>query len=155
AVRRLGAARYPLVAAIFVLVLASVIWRVPLAFSLAGLAAIVLTTAISSGSPAMGNGTRAHGRIVKRWPDTSMKSIVNALDNPTFILDTSGIVRFADDAAVGEFPDTRPGDPLSLTFRSPQLAEALRGAAAGRSGHVQYRERGQRGRNFKAAIRPV
>jgi two-component system phosphate regulon sensor histidine kinase PhoR len=152
---RLHAARYPLLVTLAVLLLASVIWPVPLTFALAGFAAIAFTTALVGGRPVAGRTERAGRSEVTRWPDTSIKSVIDAFRSPSFILDTGGVVRFANDAAREQFPDTRPGDLITLTFRSPQLSDALREAAAGRVAQVQYRERGEGARNFKVDVDPV
>jgi two-component system phosphate regulon sensor histidine kinase PhoR len=155
AVARLHAARYPLAVTLVVLLLAALIWPVPAGFALGGFGAIVLTTAFTVRGPVPGRRGRAAQRELIRWPDTSMKSVVNAVRSPAFILDTGGVVRFANEAAVQQFPDTRPGDLLTLTFRSPQLSDALREAAGGAPGLVQYRERSDGARILKVEIDTV
>lgn len=152
---RLYSARLPLFVALAVLVLASLIWPVPLVFSLAGFAAILAVTAFAADGPERTRRDRTGRRDLARWPDTAMKSVVNAIRSPAFILDKGGIVRFANDAAAGQFPDTRPGDLLTLTFRSTQVSDALRAAAAGRSGQVQYRVRSDSGGFMKVDIDPL
>ncbi len=152
---RLYSARFPLAVAFVVLVLASLWWPVPLAFSLTGFAAIALVTVLAADGTVKSRPGRIGRRELTRWPDTAMKSVINAIRSPAFILDRGAVVRFANDAAAGQFPDTRPGDLLTLTFRSTQLSDALRAAAEGRPSQVQYRLRTDSGRMVKIDIDPV
>lgn len=155
AAARLYAARYPLAVALGVLLLAGKVWSVPMAYALGGFAAIALATALTARRSAPGRRGGTEQRDPGRWPDTSMKSVISALREPSFILDAGGVVRFANEAAAQQFPDSRPGDLLTLTFRSPQLSDALREAARGTPGQVQYRERSDAARIFKVDIDPV
>lgn len=152
---RLHAARLPIVISLVLLLLTSLIWQVPFAFTLAGAVIIIAATAFVPRRTAQ-NSNRQSGPLQQAiWPDTSMKATINAVRNPAFILDTAGIVRFANDAAAKVFSETRPGDLFSLTFRSPALIDALRSAAGGRSAQVQYREHVEGASVFNVEIDPV
>ena len=149
---RLHAARVPLIACVAVLLAGMLVWEVPISFALGGFAAIAAATAFAPRrQPAQLNDQISEAETAT-WPDTLTKSAVDAVRNPAFILDNGGVVRFANKAATRRFPDTRPGDLLSLTLRSPDLVEALRLAAEGIAGEVQYRERGENAAIFNVEI---
>lgn len=149
---RLRAGRVPLIASLAVLLAGTLVWQVPLTFAIGGFVAIVAVTAFAPRRPRTQHIGSASRDEPVRWPDTSTKSTVDALRNPAFILDGAGVIRFANKAAARRFPDTRPGDLLALTFRSPDLVEALRAAAGGVAGEVQYRERGENAASFNIEI---
>ncbi|WP_224406735.1 ATP-binding protein [Afifella sp. IM 167] len=138
---RLAAARLPLLLTALAAVLASVYFKVPPLLSLAAFLLIALATAMAPRQPR--NGRRFSGGARPRilWPDTGMKAVAQSLPHPTFILDTGGIVRFANAAASQAFAQARAGDALSMTIRSPRLREALRLAAAGQETTFEFRER--------------
>jgi len=152
---RLRAARFPLAITFVLLHLGWLVWDVPLVVTLAAFAVIAAVTAFAPRKAVVRRTRREERREIARWPDTSMKTIVNTVRNPAFLLDISGVVRFANAAAVRQFPETRPGDLLTLTFRSPQLVDAVREAAAGASSQVQYRERSDDTRLYSVEIDPV
>jgi two-component system, OmpR family, phosphate regulon sensor histidine kinase PhoR len=153
---RLHAARVPLAAAALALALACALWPVPVAYGLAAFGAIVLVTALVPRRAPVAHRAAARDRAVRPiWPDTSMKAVAEATPCPVFVLDTGGVLRFANSLARREFPAARPGDPLTFTFRSPQLVEALRGAARGEGATIPYRERGDPERVYSVAISPV
>ncbi len=64
-------------------------------------------------------------RQQRTWPRNAMKSIVEALDNPAFILDGELIIRYANQAGNECFGTTNAGDPLSFKFRTPEFWELV------------------------------
>ena len=151
---RLFDARFVLAAAILVLAVAVAVFSLPVLYALAGFAAIAIAAAIIPRPPASRRlaGESADSRIV---PDASMKSVTNALSHPAFILDHGGAVRYANAEAARCFPATRPGDLFTLTFRSPELIEAMRSAAAGDAVTVDYHDHGEEARVYAIAVNPL
>jgi two-component system phosphate regulon sensor histidine kinase PhoR len=138
----LFAARYLLGAAAGLLLIGVVFFELPLLFALVAAALLVIVAAATVKAPSAG-GPATGGRTgLQVWPDTSMKATVEALPRPTFVLDTGGIVRYANQHAVGLFPATRAGDPFTNTFRRPEFADAVDDAAAGQPTTVEFREPG-------------
>ena len=151
---RLFDARFVLAAAILVLAVAVAVFSLPVLYALAGFAAIAIAAAIIPRPPASRRlaGESADLRI---FPDASMKSVTDALSHPAFILDHGGAVRYANAEAARCFPATRPGDLFTLTFRSPELIEAMRSAAAGDAVTVDYHDHGEEARVYAIAVNPL
>jgi two-component system, OmpR family, phosphate regulon sensor histidine kinase PhoR len=152
---RLYAARYPLVVTAAALALASLVWAVPVLFSLFAFGLAVLAAVLTPGRRQMVRRLAAERREARASPDSSMRAVADALGRPAFLIDRRGAVRYANPEAQRQFPTARPGDPLALTFRLPQLAEALRQALAGEPRTLQYRERGEADRVFAIRFAPV
>ncbi len=90
------------------------------------------------------------------WPDGSMRLVVDALDDPCFLTDGSGIVRYQNKAATGRFGTARPGDPLSFKLRVPELLSAVDRAARGeRLETVRFSERVPTERLYAATVTPI
>ena len=89
------------------------------------------------------------------WPDTSMKLTLEAFPNAGFILDSAGIVRFSNARARHLFPATRPGDPFTLTFRSPDIGAALADARQGRPRSAEYHEPGETTNAYSVTLHPL
>jgi two-component system phosphate regulon sensor histidine kinase PhoR len=89
------------------------------------------------------------------WPETPMKAVLEALPRPAFILDRQGIVRYANREAAAAFASTRLGDPLTLTFRAPEMAEALRQAVAGANAAAEYHPPGNTKSVYAVFLRPI
>ncbi len=57
--------------------------------------------------------------------DRGMKSAVNALPDPCFVVDYRGTTQYVNSAAQRRFGTIAVGDPLSFRIRAPSLLEAL------------------------------
>jgi two-component system phosphate regulon sensor histidine kinase PhoR len=152
---QLYTARYPLIAAAAALALTSIVWSVPVLFSLAAFLLIAVLTTLMPGRYHVVRRLAAERREARAAPDASMRAMADALARPAFLLDSRGGVRHANAAARSQFAATRAGDPLALTFRLPQLGEALRQAASGRTATLQYRERGEADRVYTITLTPI
>jgi two-component system phosphate regulon sensor histidine kinase PhoR len=76
-----------------------------------------------------------------RWRATDVQPFVEALPDPSFVLDRRGIVRYANQRALAAFP-IRPGDPLAFRLRAPDLLAAFeRVATGGAAERVEFAER--------------
>ena len=75
------------------------------------------------------------------WPETGIKRFADALPDPCFVLDRRGIVRYANERAIGAF-SIRAGEPLALRLRVPDLIAAFdRVAKGGPPERVEFAER--------------
>ena len=151
---RLLDARYVLAAAVLVFGIAVALFSLPVLFALAGFAAIAIAAAIIPRSSAH-HRLAGESAVPGIGPDSSMKSLTDALPHPAFILDHDGAVRYANGEAARHFPATRPGDLFTLTFRSPELIEAMRSAAAGNAGTVDYHDHGEKAGVYAIAVNPL
>jgi two-component system phosphate regulon sensor histidine kinase PhoR len=151
---RIHSARYVLVTAISAVLAGTLFWGVPLAFSAASVVALLV---VASFVPRRRRpiGDPDGGRLAPIWPDTSLKAMLEAFPRPGFILDRSGVVRYANSRAAEAFPATRPNDPFTLTFRWPEIGEALREAQAGRSGTVDYHQPGEATNAYSVSLAPL
>ncbi|WP_181707988.1 ATP-binding protein [Chthonobacter rhizosphaerae] len=123
---RVRSSRWLLAAAAGLAVLAVALYEVPPAAALAGVVVLALVAAAGGlAGPARirGKPVRAAGTPV--WPDTGMKLLVEVMEDPCFITDGTGIVRYQNNAATERFGAGRTGDPLSFKLRVPELLAAL------------------------------
>ncbi len=139
---RVHAARHVLLAAGALLLGGAVFLDLPPVFAVAAIGALVLVAALPLQERALRARREAGRAALQVWPDTSMKATVEAVPRPAFILDATGLVRYANEQAAGLFPATRPGDPLTNTFRRPEFADAVEDAAAGHPRSLEFREPG-------------
>jgi two-component system phosphate regulon sensor histidine kinase PhoR len=151
---RLFDARFVLAAAVLVLGIAVAAFSLPALYALAGFAAIAVAAAIIA-RPSDRRRLAGQSASAGTSPDTSMKSVADALSHPAFILDHGGAVRYANGEAARRFPATRPGDLFTLTFRSPELIEAMRSAAAGKAVTVDHHDHGEDAGVYAIAVNPL
>lgn len=157
--RSAGALRDVLVAVvgIGVVVLLGLIYTVPAPAIL--IAVLAITGAVFVGRLApRGEGVEvAKNPTTERvWPDTGMKSVVEALPDPCFVVDQRGLVRYANSAALQRGSTARIGEPLSFFVRAPQLHDTLEGVRlTGQADEVEWQERGGAERWLAASITPI
>jgi len=152
---RLYEARYVLAVATISLLVPSFYWDVPLAFPLAS---IVLVLAVAAFVPRRGTAKRQQGEALKGpqgRPDASIQAVLEAIPQAAFILDDAGMVRYANTRAAALFPATRENDPFTLTFRRPEIADALEEAIAGRGTAVDFHEPGGATSFYTVALSPL
>ncbi|MDX5593139.1 ATP-binding protein [Pseudovibrio sp. SPO723] len=136
--------RWVLLAVALVFGLFQVAFNVPLWAAFTGFA-LVFTVIIGGGmksrtilKPPSGASRRAAEEIV----DRGMKSAVNALPNPCFVVDDRGTTRYVNLAAQKRFGMIAVGDPLSFRIRAPSLLEALdRVSEGGPSEIIEWSEK--------------
>ncbi|SEP63306.1 two-component system, OmpR family, phosphate regulon sensor histidine kinase PhoR [Faunimonas pinastri] len=147
-----GALPVLLVAAL-ALGLACISWGLPWPYALVSFLLICLAALFSSNTAAVARLETAetHDGI---WPDNSIKATVNALRQSALVLDLRGTVRYLNDRAVAEFPATRAGDPLALTFRAPRIGEVLRELAKPARVDLEIRSAGQ-AKVYEIAFSPL
>jgi two-component system phosphate regulon sensor histidine kinase PhoR len=129
-------------------------FELPLPFALVSIAVLVVVAALPFRSRAAQARREARRASLQVWPDTSMKATVEALPRPAFVLDSAGVVRYANGQAAGIFPATRAGDPFTNTFRRPEFADAVEDTAAGQPTTVEFREPGA-SRSYLAHLSPL
>ncbi|NDV87171.1 two-component sensor histidine kinase [Aurantimonas aggregata] len=59
------------------------------------------------------------------WPGRGMKAVVEAFQEPAFIVDRAMLLRYRNPASLIAFGNMALGDPVSLRFRSPELLSAV------------------------------
>jgi two-component system phosphate regulon sensor histidine kinase PhoR len=149
------AARFILVAAIAALAAASILWDVPFAFSLAAGALLV---AIATLAPRRRGILGRAGEATEQEPasrDAAVEAAVEAMPQAGLLLDQAGIVRYANARARERFPATRPGDLFTLTFRAPEIGEALEEALSGAPRSIEHREPGATTSAYAVSFNPI
>ena len=59
------------------------------------------------------------------WPNASVKSVVNAMREPAFVLDRDLALRFSNTVGIQTFGNMVLGDPIAMRFRAPELIAAM------------------------------
>ena len=151
---RLFGARYVLAIVAGSLLATSVFWDVPVPFALAATVGCGLVAALvpRRSLSALPSADPAEAPI---WPDRAIAAVVQALPHAAYVLDGAGIVRFANARAAELFPATRSGDPFDLTFRRPEIADAMRAALAGEPSSADYHAPGEATRYYTVSFRPL
>lgn len=92
----------------------------------------------------------------KRWPDTGMKLLLDGMEEPAFITDAEGTLRYQNAAAAAEFGPARMGDPLAFRLRVPEILDAVQRTGNGETLlPVRFVERGASERHFVARCSPL
>lgn len=92
----------------------------------------------------------------KRWPDTGMKLLLDGMEEPAFITDAEGTLRYQNAAAASEFGPARMGDPLAFRLRVPEVLDAVQRTGNGETlPPVRFVERGASERHFVARCSPL
>ncbi|WP_068318241.1 ATP-binding protein [Polycladidibacter hongkongensis] len=139
--------------ALFALAFEVPVWAAFMGFAL-------LFTAIIGGGlkgrttlrPPRGISKKELGEIV----DKGMKSAVNALPDPCFVVDYRGTTQYVNTAARATFPAVRVGVPLSFGIRAPSLLEALdRVSSSSPAEIIDWSEKVPAEQWFEAHIAPL
>lgn len=92
----------------------------------------------------------------RRWPDTGMKLLLDGMEEPAFLTDADGTLRYQNAAAAAELGPARVGDPLAFKLRVPEILEAVHRAGQGDSvPPVRFTERGPAERHFVVRCSPL
>ena len=99
---------------------------------------------------------KARREMRRMWPGSGMKVTVDALPYPCFVADGRGITRYVNAEALAVYQGVSPGDPLSLSLRTPSLLEAFdRVKVSGTPERISWTERVPTERWFEAHIAPM
>ena len=150
---RFRVAGWPIAASLLALLLGWWLFALPPAYAAVAALAVVLAAlappfgAAAASAPA-GSGSERDGEI-----GLAAQAVLSALSHPAFLLDRAGTVRFANAEAAVQFAATRTGDPLTLTFRSPEVRAALETPDS--PAVVEYREGGRSARIYAVSFGPI
>lgn len=90
------------------------------------------------------------------WPDQGMKTVIDALGEPVFLVDRDFMLRYRNASALEAFGNMALGDPVSLRLRSPELIAAMELCQrSGEAGEVVLDERRPTDRTWLVTIAPV
>ena len=137
------------------LVLATILWQVPPAFTVAAIAATGAAFVLLARRSRRDHADTAPPSRPADLADPSMRAVVEALPRPAFLLEHGGRIRFLNRPAAEQFPDARTGQALTMIFRAPLLRDALTQAASGEGTRLEYLERGETDRLYTVIVEPV
>jgi two-component system phosphate regulon sensor histidine kinase PhoR len=88
-------------------------------------------------------------------PTAGLTALINALPEPALLVDRASTVIAGNVPAAAIFGRIRAGEPISFTVRNPQIIEAIRAAAGGRTQRFEINERSPAERALEAHVVPV
>ena len=88
-------------------------------------------------------------------PTAGLVALVNALPEPALLVDRDSTVIAGNVQAAAVFGRIRVGEPISFTIRNPQIIEAIRTAASGRTQLFEVVERFPAERALEAHVAPI
>lgn len=90
------------------------------------------------------------------WPDTGLKSVVEAMPEPALLVDAALTLRYRNGRCVEAFGEIALGDPIALRFRAPPFLAAAQAAVGGAEARsVDYVERLPVDRSWSVDILPI
>ena len=140
--------------------LTNLLWGVPWWAGAIGVAAFWLFAWAMRPARTAQTGARIAPRLGARrrspWPETPMRTVIDALDDPCALVDAGGTLRYANPEAVVRYPGMRPGDPLSFRLRVTALHDALDQVVAfDRAETVEWQEKVPTERWLRAHLSPI
>jgi len=140
--RRLGAARWFMLAlALFVVVMVFATRLTAFEGLVIYVAVVILTALLPTAAVSRAILPDRADPASPVWPETGVKLLAEALPDPSIILDRRGVVRYVNRRAAETFA-IRPGDPLTFRLRVPDLLAAFdRVAKGGPPERVEFVER--------------
>jgi two-component system phosphate regulon sensor histidine kinase PhoR len=88
-------------------------------------------------------------------PTAGLVALIDALPEPALLVDRAGTLIAGNVPAAAIFGRIRSGEPISFTVRNPQIIEAIRTAAGGRTQRFDINERFPVERALEAHVAPV
>src|SRR5260221_2903612 len=143
--------------AMFVILLLSALGWLPSYIALPAIVAVATLMAIEIRSASRGVAIDAAPRLVSAAidPTAGLVALVDALPEPALLVDRAGILIAGNVPAAAVFGRIRAGEPISFTVRNPQIIEAIRAAASGRTERFEINERFPFERALEAHVAPI
>jgi two-component system phosphate regulon sensor histidine kinase PhoR len=154
---RLRRVRLVLAAATIVFAVLWAIGPLPLALALTGLAVVAAAALLGAGVAEAGRTAVAQDdRSALRMGDPLIELVLSGLPDPVVALDARGEVIALNARASMIAPALRPGEPVSLALRNPEVLDAIRRAAAsGAVRRVEFFVRVPVERWYEAIVTPI
>jgi two-component system, OmpR family, phosphate regulon sensor histidine kinase PhoR len=139
-----------------IILLAAFGW-LPSYIALPAIAAVATFMAVEMRSASRGMAIDAAPRLVPAAADPAagLAALINALPEPALLVDRASTVIAGNVPAAAAFGRIRTGEPISLTVRNPQIIEAIRAAAGGRTQRFEINERFPAERALEAHVAPI
>jgi two-component system phosphate regulon sensor histidine kinase PhoR len=139
-----------------IILLAAFGW-IPSYIALPAIVAVATLMAVEMRSASRGMAIDAAPRLVPAAADPAagLAALINALPEPALLVDRASTVIAGNVPAAAAFGRIRTGEPISLTVRNPQIIEAIRAAAGGRTQRFEINERFPAERALEAHVAPI
>jgi two-component system phosphate regulon sensor histidine kinase PhoR len=143
--------------AMFAIILLAAFGWLPSYIALPAIAAVATLMAVEIRSASQVAAMDTAPRLVPAAadPTAGLAALVNALPEPALLVDRASTVIAGNVPAAAAFGRIRIGEPISFTVRNPQIIEAIRAAAAGRTERFEINERFPIERALEAHVAPV
>jgi len=139
-----------------IIALAAFGWLPPY-IALPAIVAVATLMAVELRSASRGVAVDTAQRLVPAAadPTAGLVAFINALPEPALLVDRASTVIAGNVPAAAIFGRIRAGEPISFTIRNPQIIEAIRAAAGGRTQRFEINERLPVERALEAHVAPV
>jgi two-component system, OmpR family, phosphate regulon sensor histidine kinase PhoR len=143
--------------ALFAILLLAAFGWLPSYIALPAIVAVATLMAIEIRFASRGMTIDAAPRLVPAAadPTTGLVALINALPEPALLVDRTSTLIAGNVPAAAVFGRIRAGEPISFTVRNPQIIEAIRAAASGRTERFEINEHFPAERALEAHVAPI
>jgi two-component system, OmpR family, phosphate regulon sensor histidine kinase PhoR len=143
--------------ALFAILLLAAFGWLPSYIALPAIVAVATLMAIEIRFASRGMTIDAAPRLVPAAadPTAGLVALINALPEPALLVDRTSTLIAGNVPAAAVFGRLRAGEPISFTVRNPQIIEAIRAAASGRTERFEINERFPAERALEAHVAPI
>jgi two-component system phosphate regulon sensor histidine kinase PhoR len=143
--------------ALFAILLLAAFGWLPSYIALPAIVAVATLMAIEIRFASRGMTIDAAPRLVPAAadPTAGLVALINALPEPALLVDRTSTLIAGNVPAAAVFGRIRAGEPISFTVRNPQIIEAIRAAASGRTERFEINERFPAERALEAHVAPI
>jgi two-component system phosphate regulon sensor histidine kinase PhoR len=143
--------------AMFAILLLAAFGWLPSYIALPAIVAVATLMAIEIRFASRGMTIDAAPRLVPAAadPTAGLVALINALPEPALLVDRTSTLIAGNVPAAAVFGRIRAGEPISFTVRNPQIIEAIRAAASGRTERFEINERFPVERALEVHVAPI
>ncbi len=143
--------------ALFAILLLAAFGWLPSYIALPAIVAVATLMAIEIRFASRGMTIDAAPRLVPvaADPTAALVTLINALPEPALLVDRTSTLIAGNVPAAAVFGRIRAGEPISFTVRNPQIIEAIRAAASGRTERFEINEHFPAERALEAHVAPI
>ncbi len=143
--------------ALFAILLLAAFGWLPSYIALPAIVAVATLMAIEIRFASRGMTIDAAPRLVPvaADPTAALVTLINALPEPALLVDRTSTLIAGNVPAAAVFGRIRAGEPISVTVRNPQIIEAIRAAASGRTERFEINEHFPAERALEAHVAPI
>jgi len=154
--RRLAENGWVTAAVLAVLAGAVLIHGLPASYAIAGGALVIVAAFLAPRRRARFSSPAEMADRLEKAADSGLELAVDSMPSAALVVDGRGVIRHLNRLAVDWFGNIRPGEPLALKMRLPELLEAFDTVVSeGRRQTIQWIDRGTAERRWEIHISPM